>query len=61
MDLIINKWYKGQAGILRSIHFRVLVINDNGWVEIVTAKPFEHRMTFPLLEIRDEMKSVELP
>ncbi len=61
MDLKLDKWFKGQAGILRSIHFRVIAIYDNGTVEIVTAKPFERRMTFPLLEIRDEMKSVELP
>jgi hypothetical protein len=39
----------------------VIAINDNGTVEIVTAKPFEHRMTFPLLEVRDDMKSEEVP
>ncbi len=61
MDLKIDKWYKGQEGIMRSVHFRVLAVNDNGTVEIVTARPFEHKMTFPLLEIRDEMKSVEVP
>ncbi len=61
MDLKLDKWYKGQEGILRSVHYRVVAINDNGTVEIVTAKPFERRMTFRLYEIRDEMKSVELP
>lgn len=60
MDLKVGTWYKCQTGILKWVHFRVVAIRDNGIVEIVTAKPFEHKMSFPLLEIRDEMKIVEL-
>jgi len=60
MDLKVDKWYKGTADILKSVIFKITTINDNGSVDIVTSKPFEHRMSFGLVDLKDTMKIVEL-
>ena len=59
MDLIEGRWYKGQGAPLTGIHFKVIAVNDNGTVEIETAS-YHRRMKFKTLEIKDEMKAVEL-
>lgn len=55
MDLEVGKRYVCRAGLLKSTVFRIVAINDNGSVEIETAN-YHQRMTFNLLEIRDEME-----
>ena len=60
MELEVGKRYVCRAGVLRSTVFRVVAKNDNGSVEIQTVN-YDKRLTFPLLEIRDEMQIQELP
>ena len=60
MDLKVGQRYVCKAGLLRSVVFRIIAINDNGMIEIETVI-YNKRLTFPLLEIRDEMKIEELP
>ena len=60
MELEVGKRYVCRAGVLKSAVFRIIAKNDNGSVEIETAN-YKKRLTFPLLEIRDEMKIEELP
>lgn len=61
MDLIVNKLYKGTEDILKGVLFRVAVIHNNGIIDIVTVKPFEHKMSFGSIELKETMKIVELP
>ena len=60
MDLKVDKWYKGTADTLRHVIFKIVAIHDNGSVDIITSKPFEHRMSFGLVDLKDNMKIVEL-
>ena len=60
MELEVGKRYVCRAGVLRGTVFRIITIKDNGSVEIQTAI-YDKRLTFPLLEIRDEMQIQELP